>query len=152
MLRFAKFSAVFAAILVNASAYAQSTLSPPAPSPIIERTENVTVRAGQLQRLAFYPAAKRDCTRTPLSEVRLTQEPKNGKLIVRRVSINAGPNSACPGQSIPGLVVFFMAKQGYSGSDKVVYALQIAERKANVTLNIRVISGGNRTPRDTIDL
>lgn len=152
MPRFIGVCVVLAAALMNGSAKAQSTLSPPAPSPIIERTENVTVRAGHLQRLAFYPAAKRDCTRTPLPDIRLTQEPKNGKLIVRRMSINAGPNSACPGQNIPGLVVFFMAKPGYTGSDKAAYALQIAERKANVTVNIRVISGGTRTPRDTIDL
>lgn len=117
----------------------------------IERTENVTVRSGQMQRLAFYPAAKRDCTRTPLPEVRLRDEPRNGRLIVRRVSIKASADSACPNQDIPGVAVFFLAKQGYTGSDQARYDIQVADRKATVKLNVRVI-GGSRAPRDAIDL
>lgn len=139
-------ASAFIALLFMASGFSASAQDRPP-----ERTENITVRAGQMQRLAFYPAAKRDCTRTPLPEIRLLDEPRNGRVIVRRVSIKASSDSACPNQDIPGVAVFFIAKQGYTGADNARYDIQVANRKATVKINVRVI-GGKLTPRDTTDL
>lgn len=115
------------------------------------RTESVTVRAGQTHRVAFYPAAKADCSRTPLPEIKLLEEPKHGKLIVRRASITAGANSACPGQSIPGQLVLFVANANYSGADRLAYGIQIAERKGTVRINLRIVNA-KRAPGEPVDI
>lgn len=114
-------------------------------------TTTLTVQAGQPQRIAFYPAAKKDCTRTPLPEIKLVEEPKKGKLIVRRVSIKADPASACPGQTIPGLLVLFIASPNALGSDSTAYEVKAGERSATVRLKLNV-TGGKKSPRDPIDI
>ena len=111
----------------------------------------LTVQRGQPQRIAFYPAEKKDCTRTPLPEIKLVEEPKNGKLIVRRVSIKADPASACPGQTIPGLLVLFIASPNALGSDSTAYEVKAGERSATVRLKLNV-TGGKKSPRDPIDI
>lgn len=110
------------------------------------RTENVTVRAGQPQKIAFYPAAKADCSRAPLPEIKLVEEPKHGKLIVRRAAATAGPKSACPGQNIPGLLVLFVATPAYQGEDTLTFSVNRAETSAKVKLNIRVIAAPPKQP------
>ena len=101
----------------------------------------LTVQAGLPHKIAFYPAAKKDCTRTPLPEIKLLEEPKKGKLIVRRVSIKADPESVCPGQTIPGLLVLFLAAQNASGRDSTSYEVKAGERSATVRLNVEVKQG-----------
>ncbi len=101
----------------------------------------VTVQAGLPQKIAFYPAAKKDCTRTPLPEIKLLEEPKKGKLIVRRVSIKADPDTACPGQTIPGLLVLFVASRNAAGADSTSYEVKAGERSATIRLNVQVTPG-----------
>lgn len=118
---------------------------------VATRTETVTVRAGVAQKIAFYPAARRDCTRTPLPEIRLIDEPKHGKLIVRRASIKAAADSACPGQTIPGQLVLFIGKPGYQGRDSALYGVRVVDQDAQVRLDLRIMPG-SAAPSGTIDL
>ena len=115
------------------------------------KTEAVTARAGTPQKVAFYPAAKRDCTRTPLPEIRLIDEPRHGRVVVRRASIKATADSACPGQTIPGQLVLFIAKPGYQGKDSALYAVRVGKQDAQVRLDVRVTASPS-TPGRMIDL
>ena len=120
------------------------------------RLESVKVRAGVAQKIAFYPAAKRDCTRTPLPEIRLIDEPRHGRVIVQRVSIKATADSACPGQTIPGQLIMFIANPGYQGRDSALYAVRVSNHVAQVKLDVEVAPRpmGPRPglPNRTIDL
>ena len=114
---------------------------------------NVTVTAGQMQRVAFYLAAKSDCTRTPLPVVKLAEEPRNGKLIVRRGALKVADHLPCAGQDIPGLFVFFIAKPAFTGSDLASYTVELPDRKMLIKLTINVVSAPAKKPqRDMIDL
>ena len=140
-----------AVIVVASMLLGGAILSQRAAAQEVARSESVTVRAGQTQRIAFYPAAKRDCTRTPLPEINLLDEPRNGRVIVRRTNIVAAPGSACPGQTIPGLLVTYTAKPNASGQDRARYAIRLSGRSATVQVNIRIM-GGMRAPRDGVDI
>lgn len=137
-------SALFLAALAHAVAAAHAQDDKPA-------SASLTVQAGVPQKVAFYPAAKKDCTRTPLPEIKLIDEPKLGKLIVRRASIKADPGSACPGQTIPGLLVLFVAKPSASGRDRTAYEVKAGERSATVRLDVQVIPN-RRSPSTPIDI
>lgn len=127
----ARWPLVFLLVGIVSTAFAQDKPSP----------SSITVQAGVPQRIAFYPAAKKDCTRTPLPEIKLIEEPKRGKFIVRRVSIKADPESPCPGQTIPGLLVLFIASQTATGTDSATYEVKAGERSAAIQLTIQIIPG-----------
>lgn len=141
----------YLATILFLSVAGQSHAQAQTQAPIVPRTEAVTVRAGTPQKIAFYPAAKRDCTRTPLPEIRLLDEPRHGKLVVRRASIKAAADSACPGQTIPGQLVLFIAKPGYEGKDSALYAVRVADQDAQVRLDVRVTASPSPSGR-MIDL
>jgi hypothetical protein len=111
-----EFPCLVTILVLCAVAQAQAQTAP--------RTEAVTVRAGTPQKVAFYPAAKRDCTRTPLPEIR---------------------------QTSPGQLVLFIAKPGYQGKDSALYAVRVADQDAQVRLDVRVTASPSTSGR-MIDL
>jgi hypothetical protein len=72
--------------------------------------------------------------------LRVIEPPKNGVLTVRKALLTTNKVAGCPGLKTPALVVFYQAKEAYSGPDHVSYAVMNAAGQTqgyDVTINVK---------------
>lgn len=86
----------------------------------------VTVPSGKEVRLSTHGVFKKDCTPGPLPDVKVTAPPKNGSFVVKTSTVKTSATSACANKEGPAQVVFYQAKDGYTGSDSVTYQVKSA--------------------------
>ena len=126
----------FLAITCSISAQAQS----PSPDANYRTVEAAGTKPLQL---GYHGSAQKDCSRGPLPNIKVSQTPNQGVLRVRRGKLTTNKVVACPGLQVPVQIVFYQAREGASGSDRVVY--EVAGQTGNVrrydiTINIKPVS------------
>jgi hypothetical protein len=77
--------------------------------------------AGKPSRIGYYAIFKKDCSPGPIPEVRVTEPPKHGHLIVQKAKVRTNRVANCPGAEGPAHVVFYRARPDYTGEDTVTY-------------------------------
>src|SRR6476620_8190011 len=99
--------------LAYSHAYAQ-TLPPITKTPIVP--------AGKTTQVGFFYAIDPDCSSRGEIENRLIKPPQNGSVEVAPGSdfprpVKAGPYQACNSKKVPGLVITYKPKEGFTGKD-----------------------------------
>ena len=82
---------------------------------------SVEATAGKPAQLTYHASAHKNCTPALPPTVRVTQAPKAGALIVRPAVLTTTKVAGCPGIKVPAQVVFYQAREGYTGPDHVSY-------------------------------
>jgi hypothetical protein len=77
--------------------------------------------AGKLVQLTYHAWAHKNCTLAPLPTVRVTQAPKDGVLMVRKAVLTTDKVAGCPRLKTPAQIVFYQAREGYTGPDHISY-------------------------------
>ena len=72
-------------------------------------------------RLTYHASAHKNCTPAPPPTIKVTEPPKAGALVVRRGMLATGKVPGCERIKAPAQVVFYNPKEGYVGSDHVIY-------------------------------
>src|ERR1700689_853582 len=107
---------------------------------------SVEAISGKPVQLTYHADAhKSTCTPAPLPTLRVIEPPKNGVLTVRKAVLSTDKIPGCPGLKTPALVVFYQAKEGYSGSDHVSYAVTNPEGQTqgyDVTIAVKPAPAG----------
>lgn len=81
--------------------------------------------SGGTIRLSYHASMRADCSPAPLPRVIPEETPKYGSLIVRAAKLTTGANAArCPKTTLPAQVVFYQARSGYIGGDRVAYRVE----------------------------
>ncbi len=88
---------------------------------------SVEATAGKLVQLTYHASAHKNCTPAPPPTVRVTQAPKAGTLLVRSAILTTGKVTGCPTIKVPAQVVFYQAREGYTGPDHVRYEVANAD-------------------------
>ena len=108
---------------------------------------SVEAIAGKPVQLTYHADAhKSTCTAAPIPTFRVIEPPKDGVLTVRKAVLTTNKVAGCPGLKTPALVVFYQAKDGYSGPDHVSYAVTNAEGKVqgfDVTITVKAPPAGS---------
>jgi hypothetical protein len=108
---------------------------------------SVEATAGKPVQLTYHADAhKSTCTPAPVPTFRVIEPPKDGVLTVRKAVLSTNKIAGCPGLKTPALVVFYQAKDGYSGSDHVSYAVTNAEGQTqgfDVTITVKPAPAGS---------
>jgi hypothetical protein len=108
---------------------------------------SVEAIAGKPVQLTYHADAhKSTCTPAPIPSFRVIEPPKDGVLSVRKAVLSTDKVPGCPGLKTPALVVFYQAKEGYSGSDHVSYAVTNAAGQAqgyDVTITVKAAPAGS---------
>jgi len=96
----------------------------------------VKVEAGTPARLAVHVNMKTDCTPGPLAEIKVRQMPAHGTLLLRRGKANL-KSGKCQG-STPAQALFYLARAGYTGPDKIEYEVKTETTHRVITIGIEV--------------
>jgi hypothetical protein len=108
---------------------------------------SVEAIAGKPVRLTYHADAHRStCTPAPMPTLRVIEPPKDGVLTVRKALLTTNKIAGCPGLKTLALVVFYQAKEGYSGSDHVSYAVTNAAGQTqgfDVTITVKAAPAGS---------
>ena len=129
-----------AANLVASAALAQGSVSYAS----VEATPDKPVR------LSYHASANRaNCSAEPAPTVRVTEPPKEGALVVREGVLTTDKVAGCPQLKVPAEVVFYEARDGYTGPDHVAY--QVTDEKGqvasyDVTMTVKQGTASRRPP------
>jgi hypothetical protein len=94
---------------------------------------SVEAIAGKPIQLTYHATAhKSTCTPSPAPTVHVLQPPKDGVLTIRRADLTTDRIAGCPHLKTPAQVVFYQAKEGYLGSDKVRYEVTAANGEVGI--------------------
>jgi hypothetical protein len=108
---------------------------------------SVEAVAGKPVQLTYHADAhKSTCSPAPIPTLRVIEPPKNGVLTVRKAVLSTDKIPGCPGLKTPALVVFYQAKEGYSGTDHVSYAVTNPEGQTqgyDVTVTVKTPPAGS---------
>ncbi len=107
---------------------------------------SVQAIAGKPVQLTYHADAhKATCSPAPVPTFRVIEPPKDGVLTVRKALLTTDKVAGCPGLKTPALVVFYQAKEGYSGSDHVRYAVTNPQGQTegyDVTITVKPAPAG----------
>ncbi len=102
---------------------------------------SVEATAGKPVQLTYHATAhKSTCTPAPPPTVHVLQAPKDGVLIVRKAVLTTDKIAGCPRLKAPAQVVFYQAKESYSGPDHVNYEVTDANGEVStfdVTITVK---------------
>jgi hypothetical protein len=108
---------------------------------------SVQAIAGKPVQLTYHADAhKSTCSPAPVPSMHVVEPPKEGVLTVRQAVLTTNKVAGCPGLKTPALVVFYQAKEGYSGPDHVRYAVTNAEGQTegfDVTITVKPAPAGD---------
>jgi len=107
--------ALAATVLVSAVAFAQ-------PAPTRNYTSFEATSAKPVQ-IGYYGTARKDCTPAPAPTIRVIEPPKSGTLTVRGGELTTSAVTGCPKLKTPAQVLFYQARAGIVGTDRIVYAV-----------------------------
>jgi len=107
---------------------------------------SVQAIAGKPVQLTYHADAhKSSCSPAPVPSLRVIEPPKDGVLTVRQAVLTTNKVTGCPGLKMPALVVFYQAKEDFSGSDHVRYAVTNAQGQTevyDVTITVKPAPAG----------
>jgi hypothetical protein len=91
-------------------------------------------------QLTYHATGNKNCSPEPAPTIQVTDPPKNGVLTVRDGQLTTERFSGCGKIQVPVRVVFYEAKDGYSGKDHVRYDVTDVAGKVStydVTINVK---------------
>ena len=115
-------------------------LAAPALSQAVNYTSVQAIAGKPIQLTYHADAHKSTCSPAPVPTFRVIEPPKDGVLTIRQAVLTTNKVAGCPGLKTPALVVFYQAKENYSGSDHVSYAVTNAEGQTqgfDVTITVK---------------
>lgn len=108
------------------------------------RFRSVDAVAGQQVRLARVGTVSQECQTGPAPEVNVITPPKSGQLAIRDGRARAGSLARCPEAEFPTRVVLYKARDGYRGTDEVVYEVRRPDGRVRVyTIRISIVERSN---------
>jgi hypothetical protein len=93
-------------------------------------------------QLSYHASAHKNCTPAPLPTIRVIEAPKSGTLTVRKGVLTTDKIAGCPGLKAPAQVVFYHARAGYVGPDRVKYVVTNEDGAVNtydMTINVKAL-------------
>lgn len=100
-----------------------STSAPAQPAPSMNYT-SFDATPGVSVQVGYYGTAHKNCTPGSLPEIQVMEAPKSGVLSIRRGELTTNKIAGCPGLKTPAQVVFYQAREGAIGSDRIVYMVK----------------------------
>ncbi len=82
-------------------------------------------------RLTYHASAHKNCTPAPPPTIKVIEPPKAGALVVRKGMLATDKIAGCERIKVPAQVVFYNPKEGYVGSDHVIY--EVTDSNGQVT-------------------
>ena len=83
---------------------------------------SVEATADKPVQLSYHASAnKKNCAPGALPTIRVIEAPKSGLLTVRKAVLTTDKIAGCPGLKTPVQVVFYAARSGYVGPDRVKF-------------------------------
>ena len=101
---------------------------------------SVDAIAGSQVQVGYHGTVNKNCTAAPIPTIRVLEPPSFGTLSVKTGTITTDRVSGCERLQVPALILFYTAKQGYAGNDKVVYGVADAKGQVNtydVTIRVK---------------
>jgi hypothetical protein len=123
-----------------------------AASPALAQATNYTsveTTSGTPIRLSYHASAHDNCTPAPPPTIKVSEPPKSGTLEVRKGTLATDRVPGCGRISVPVQVVFYNPKEGYVGSDHVVYEVTDSNGQVtthDVTIAVKAGSPGSPAP------
>ena len=90
-------------------------------------------------QVSYHASAHRNCTPGALPTFRVMEPPKSGMLTVRKAILTTDKVVGCGPMKTPAQVVFYQARAGYEGPDKVKYEVtnengEVADYDVTITV------------------
>jgi hypothetical protein len=92
---------------------------------------NVETTSGTPIRLSYHATAYKNCTPAPPPAIKVTEPPKAGALVIRKGKLATDKVPGCEHISAPVQVVFYNPREGYLGTDHVIY--EVTDTNGQVT-------------------
>ena len=125
------------ALAQTPSVRVQPQLQNPAPQgDPVRRT--VTGPAGRDIRIAVFASLRPDCTSGALPTIRLSEEPKHGKVTVRSGKIRTTNLQKCLAAEVPAFVVIYRSSPDFEGQDEVALDVATGEKRQIQRITITV--------------
>jgi len=91
----------------------------------LEKTYPKTAVAGRTSQLDFYYAVKLDCSPLDWSDVRIVQQPENGKAEISKGAVlmyysDENPRKSCNGKSTVAMRLMYTPNENARGDDRIV--------------------------------
>ena len=114
---------------------------------------SIEATAGASLRVGYYASAKKDCSPSPLSKVRVLSAPKHGVLSVQAGILSTNRIKGCPNLRLPVQMVLYLSHSGYVGTDALSYEITSGDGRSEVyhiTLDVRSAQkpNGRKPPPD----
>ena len=105
-------------------------------TPAVSRT--VTGQAGRDLRIAVFASLRPDCTPGALPTIRLSEEPKHGKVTVKSGKVRTTNLQKCLAAEVPAFVVFYRSSPDFEGQDQVALDVVSGDKRQiqRITINV----------------
>ena len=120
------------------SSPSQPQTSAPEKTPV---NRNVTGQAGRDIRIAVFASVRPDCTSGPLPIIRLSEEPKHGKVTVKEGKVRTTNLQKCLAAEVPAFVVINRSVTDFEGKDEVALDVGAGEKRQIQRITITVTNG-----------
>ena len=85
---------------------------------------DVKGKSGQDIRIAIFTSVRPDCGSGPLPTIRLVHPPEHGKLVVKKVRLNATNIKQCLALEVPALIAIYRSAAGFEGRDSAILEIK----------------------------
>ena len=102
--------------------------------------------AGHDIRVGVYVNVLPDCSSGPLPSIRLSAEPQNGKVVVKRAKVSATNYKQCLALQVPAFVALYRSKPDFGGTDRMTIEVKYPNGRTEIQ-NIKVQVGAAKRER-----
>ena len=102
--------------------------------------------AGRDIRVGVYVNVLPDCSSGPLPSIRLSAEPQNGKVVVKRAKVSATNYKKCLALQVPAFVALYRSKPDFGGIDRMTIEVKYPNGRTEIQ-NIKVQVGAAKQER-----
>lgn len=102
--------------------------------------------AGRDIRVGVYVNVLPDCSSGPLPSIRLSAEPQNGKVVVKRAKVSATNYKKCLALQVPAFVALYRSKPDFGGTDHMTIEVKYPNGRTEIQ-NIKVQVGAAKQER-----
>lgn len=102
--------------------------------------------AGRDIRVGVYVNVLPDCSSGPLPSIRLSAEPQNGKVVVKRAKVSATNYKKCLALQVPAFVALYRSAPDFGGVDRMTIEVKYPNGRTEIQ-NIKVQVGAAKQER-----
>jgi hypothetical protein len=104
----------------------------------VPTSRTVTGPAGRDIRIGVFASVRPDCTAGTLPTIRLSEEPKHGKVTVRSGKIRTTNLQKCLAAEVPAFIVIYRSSPDFEGKDEVALDVATGEKRQIQRITITV--------------